>query len=239
MATYRRLLLAVIVLGTFALSFALPRRASAQDHRFWAADLVSKISASNNSYASPSAVTWAGVGGAAVYSNQSTCAGFVTRSLQQAYGWDDLTMMAWLGSASPYAVNYHDAIVAESGFERVLYLDEIRPGDIIAISYPAGSDVTGHVAIAQSAPSARAAKQPLVSGTFQFGIRILDSSTSGHGSTDTRLQADGTYHEGAGSGVMRLYADEDLNIVGYTWSTYSSSTYRDVSTHSLVVGRLL
>ena len=32
---------------------------------------------------------------------------------------------------------------------------------------------------------------------------------------------------------------EDLNIVGYTWSTYSSSTYRDVSTHSLVVGRLL
>lgn len=239
MATHRRLLLAVIALATFALSIALPRRAGAQDHRFWAEDLVANVPVDSNGYASPSEVLWAGFGGAQFYSSQATCSGFLTRTLQRAYEWDDATILAWMGAWVPSAAGYHDAIVAGNGFERVLHVDEIEAGDIIAIRYPEDGNVTGHVAIVQSAPTARAATSPKVAGAFQFAVTVIDSSSTGHGTTDTRRKSNGTYRDGAGIGVMRLYADADLSVVGHTWSTTSGSTYRDMSTHSLVVGRLL
>ncbi|WP_438000965.1 hypothetical protein WMF26_15555 [Sorangium sp. So ce185] len=75
-------------------------------------------------------------------------------------------------------------------------------------------------------------------GTAQYAVEILDSSSSGHGETDTRRNPDGSWHDGAGAGVMRLYADEDGQIAGYTWSEDASSVYHPTSDHALVVGRL-
>ena len=240
MTTLRHGLLAVVSFATFVIALALPRTAAAQqDHRYWAQLVVDQVRDDRNDYASPSQVTWRGVNGAKYYSTLANCSGFLTRVLQQAYGWTDTDMSLWMGRTAPLAEDYHDTIVAGDGFTRVLAVDQIAASDIIAIRYPEGSAVSGHVAIALSAATLRAtATAPLVSGTSQYEITVLDSSTSGHGPTDTRLASDGTWNQGAGVGVMRLYADASLNIVGYTWSTYTASVYRDSSTHSLVIGRL-
>jgi hypothetical protein len=37
---------------------------------------------------------------------------------------------------------------------------------------------------------------------------------------------------------MRLYTSNSLRIVGHTWSTRSSSVYREQSSYDMVIGRL-
>jgi hypothetical protein len=217
-----------------------PRPAAAQyDHQWWAVDLISNVSPVNNSYGSASEVSWAGVNGANSYSNNATCSSFLTKVLRQAYGWASTDILYWLGSSSPVAAIYHDAIVEENGFEIVPTVADLQAGDIMAIRYPEGSSVSGHVAIARGAANPRAATAPVVEGTWQFDVMVIDSTSSAHGWQDTRRQADGGFDAGAGMGVMRLYTNDDLEVVGYTWSTLSVSVYRDVSTHHMIIGRLL
>ena len=84
----------------------------------------------------------------------------------------------------------------------------------------------------------RAASAPLVDGTAQYAIEVIDSSQSGHGPNDTRKLANGAWADGAGIGTLRLYADAAGNITGYTWSTYSNSQYYPQDERHLVAGRL-
>jgi hypothetical protein len=83
--------------------------------------------------------------------------------------------------------------------------------------------------------------QPLISGTDQYSVIVIDSSsTQGHGPDDTRLYPSQS-GMGIGSGEFRLYANPTTGaIVGYTWSSYSSSTYYPniASGRQIVVGRL-
>lgn len=240
MATHRRSLLAVVSIIIIGFTMALPRTAAAaHEHLWWAGRLVSNLPASQNGYSSSTQITWAGVNGAQGYSSYATCSNFVTRVLQQAYGWSSVDLANWLGSPTPLASRYHDAIVDGEGFELVPTVDEIESGDLIAIRYPEGSAVSGHMAIIDGPPVLRVATSPLVADTWQFEVRVIDSSSSNHGPLDSRVQPDGTIEPGAGMGVMRLYTNDDLEIVGYTWSTYNASTYRDGSEYHMVIGRLL
>lgn len=221
---------------------ALPRTASAQAfHLLWAEDLVENIEPALNTYGSdPSYVTWAGVGGAAVYANRSVSATFVTIILKQTYGLTDADFLAWFGSRSPNATRYHDVIAAKDGFHVVDNAFAIRAGDILAIRYSDSTSVSGHVAIARGRAIQREPSAPLVTGTLQFEIPVVDSSSSGHGPTDTRRLPGGEWQPGAGFGVMRLYTDPGGAIVGYSWSTYATSTYyRQSASRHLVIGRLM
>jgi hypothetical protein len=214
-------------------------RPAGADHLWWEEDLVDHVAPEKNAYGSnPSHVTWAGVGEATEYENRSVCTSFLTLSLEQARGWTSADVQAWLGSPSPTAARYHDAIVAEDGFSRVATIGVIAPGDIIAIRYPEGGPVTGHAASAASAATPRVATKPLIDGTSQYELTVIDSSRTGHGPTDTRRRPDGSWHQGAGRGVLRLYGDADDHIVGYTWSTYTFSEFHPLSERHLAVGRL-
>jgi hypothetical protein len=240
MASDRRSLLAVVSIIIIGFVLSLSRPAAAQDdHRWWALDLVSNVSYRQNQYSNTGQVTWAGVDGANQYANHSNCSGFLTRVLQRAYGWNSIDFANWFGDPTPNAQRFHDAIVEGDGFAEIPTLDEVVEGDIIAIDYPDDSSVSGHVAIVHSLPTLRVPTSPLVAGTWQFEVTVIDSSSSGHGPTDTRLQSDGTFDPGAGIGVMRIYTNEELEIVGYTWSTYSASVYRDASSYHMVIGRVL
>jgi hypothetical protein len=117
-------------------------------------------------------------------------------------------------------------------------VDRILPGDVITIRYPDGAVASGHVAIVRSAPTARASTDPIVSKTRQFDVQVVDSSRDPHGSLDTRVNPDGTWVMGAGFGVMRIYTDNALRIVGHTWSTTSGSDFRNQSSYPMAVGRL-
>jgi hypothetical protein len=209
-------------------------------HVSWAEILVANLSPDKNLYASnPTYIYWAGINGATSYENRTQCSSFVTRVLKQAYQWNDADFRTWFGSNSPSAANYHDAIVAQNGFSVIQKIGGIKAGDIIAVKYQSDPTSTGHAMIAKTTATKRAPTSPLIKGTFQYEIEVIDSSKSGHGTSDTRLMADKTWDTGAGTGTLRLYADNTGTITGYTWSTAKNSTYYGLkSNHHLAIGRL-
>jgi hypothetical protein len=232
-----RILAALSLLMTLPLAPAFAQGTPA--HLAWGQKLVAEALPQNNAYgSSPSYIHFKGIDGYAVTENRTVCATFVTALYQRAYGWNGTTFQTWMGSTSPNAALYHDTIAAGTGFWVVSKVTDILPGDVIAVKYPAGSDSSGHAMLAETVPVVRTASSPLVNGTTQYEVTVLDSSESGHGPTDTRLHSNGTWGNGAGRGVLRLYADSQGLITGYTWSTYSNSAYYAQNVRNLVVGRL-
>lgn len=231
---------AVIVSGLSLLapSPAMGEEAKVPNHFLWAADIVTHIAPENNEYGSPSYVLWAYVDGQLEYKNRSLCTTFVTQVLKQAYGITNADLSLWFGSTSPNVARYHSTIVNEIGFDRVETVDDIKEGDILVIKYPEGSGSTGHVALAAGAATFRSAIYPVIAGTYQYELPVMDSSSSGHGMTDTRRRPDGTWHQGVGKGVMRLYANSAGAIVGHSWSFQAGSTYYPKTERDLVIGRL-
>jgi len=236
---FRRFVPAVL-LTTLALTLAgLAGAAEAPGHLDWARRLVAGVTPETNLYASgPTVVTWSGVNGAAETRNRSVCSALVAHLLMQAYGYRAADFGSWLDGRFPRAAGFHDAIVAGHGFDRVTRIADIRPGDVLAIKYPAGSKPTGHVLLAASRPTPRHATEPVVAGTEQYEIEVIDSSHTGHGPTDTRHYAKGKFHSGVGEGLFRLYAGPDGKLAGYSWSvTKASEVYRP-DERDLVIGRL-
>lgn len=233
-STFSRLLFAASLFSA-SVAYADPA------HVAWADTLVSHITPDKNEYANnPTYVYWAGVNGVLTYENRTQCSSFVTRLLKQAYGWTDNDFSQWFGSTSPSAAAYHTAINNQNGFTTVSDITQIQKGDIFAIEYnDEDATATGHVMMADDVAKARVASEPVIANTQQYEIKIIDSSKTGHGASDTRLQADDTWDSGVGRGKLRLYADNNGTVVGYAWSTSKSSVYYSLqSTRHLVIGRL-
>lgn len=227
----------IALLGAVTLT---PARAAAQSaHLDWAEELVDNLAPENNTYSTGTyAVTWEGVNGAVVYSNHSLCSNFLTALFRHTYGWTTSDMLYWTGSTSPNAALYHDLIEDEDGFEIVPTIQEIQAGDMLAIRYEAGNSASGHTALIESEPTPRVATSPIVPGTVQYEVWVIDSTRNGHGFTDSRY-VNGNWIQGAGRGVMRLYANAQGTIVGHTWTTSTGSSYYSTSTRDILVGRLL
>ncbi|EYF04099.1 hypothetical protein [Chondromyces apiculatus] len=235
-----KICLSVALAGSFTF-FA--EEASAQPALFydWAQDLVDNVGPSNNDYGtSPFFIKWAGIGGSMQYENRTLCSNFLTALLQHAYHLSPEDIRVWTGSTSPNALKYYQTIVAQRGFTRIQQLAELEPGDIIAIRYTTGTSASGHLSIVEDYPSWRASTSPMVSGTVQYEVAIMDSTERGHGEGDSRLQADGvTWNKGAGRGTMRFYADANSGvIVGHTWSLSPYSVFYNMSERTVAVGRL-
>ena len=177
-------------------------------------------------------------------SARTVCSSFATLLLQHAYGWKSAEIKDRFGSANPEASAYHDAVVGHKKFLRIVHVDKIKPGDFLAIKYTDqhvsrnGVEDTGHVMVVAEAPREIAAHKPLVEGTSQYSVTVIDSSASGHGPTDTRHRPDGTFTGGIGRGVLRIYSDKDGKIAGYTWSDGSKSTFYSSPERDLVAGRI-
>lgn len=216
-------------------------------HANLAEKLITFVQAANNVYDSnPTVVTWAGVNGATIYQNRSTCSPFVTRVIKTAYGISDTTYKNWFDSTSPSSAQYHAAIVAQNHFQRIGTPEGIQRGDLIAINYLpcANKDSTGHMMIAMSTASKRlVATAPVIAGTEQYEISIADSSSSTHQATDANGKIyNDTRGEGSGAGIgtLRLYKDiQTGQIAGYAWTMASASTFYSVnSCRVIAVGRL-
>ncbi len=214
----------------------------------WPESLAQNVTDANNLYTGDDQrLRWPGVDGATQYENRSNCAGFVTRSLKQAFALDDAYFRGWMDSTGPSSARYHDNIVAQNRFVQVTRIEDIRRGDIVAIKYiDAGSGGTGHTMVAQRPASLRAvATRPLVADTVQYELRVIDSTSSPHGAGDTRKGTgpNGSDQDGAGFGTVRLYARPDGTLAGYTWSLSTGSSYYTATSpasdrRSMVFGRL-
>lgn len=235
-------LLTGLVMGGSALAADFSQQAD------WAESLIKNVAAANNTYGGSSTiVTWAGVNGATIYQNQSTCAPFVTNVVKTANNLSNTDYKARTGSTSPSSAQYYDLIVGQTGFTRIAKAADIRRGDIVALKYLPCADnaSTGHTMMALGAPVLRAATKPFIAGTVQYEVKIADSTSSPHTATDsagityTDLRNSST-NSGAGIGTLRLYADETTGVIaGYSWTVGSGSVYYDANSCRLIAaGRM-
>lgn len=171
--------------------------------------------------------------GSAAWTNCST---FATILLKHTYGWTDADFSFWWQTTSPSAAKYHDLIQEGNRFTQIFDRSQIQAGDFIAMKYPTVSP-SGHVMLVAGDVALRTASNPIFAGTTQYEIPVIDSTSSYHGTGDTRHPTQGGGGEGIGKGVFRIYVDANDQIVGYTWSTVNG-TYYDQSLRHLVVGRL-
>ena len=181
-------------------------------------------------------ISWGGVGEKAVC--HSDCSGLISALLLHSKFFSEEQLNKNLGSNRPLAKHYHDAIIHQRGFKEITKIHEVRPGDIIAIKYPPGSGNSGHVMLIASLPLKRDPTEPLVKNSIQYEIEIIDSSSSGHGASDSRRLDSGKYREGLGKGVYRIFTDEKGLFVGHTWSVYPTSKYYEMTIRNLVIGRI-
>ena len=115
------------------------------------------------------------------------------------------------------------------------HVEDLKPGDIVAVNYGTDHKPTGHVMMIDRAP-AHDATSPIEPGLQQYEAAVIDSANSGHGSLDTRF-AGGLRTTGAGCGALRLYANADGTVAGYTWSTKRVSQFYPVADRKIAFGR--
>lgn len=210
----------------------------------WEELLVNGLVASGNArntytQAYPPIVTWAGIDGATTYSNVSDCSSLLSLVMKRSYGITDTAMVAWLGAKWPGPKAYHDAIVAGAHFTRITAISQMQPGDVLAIK-GLSAGYSSHVAVIVRAPMPVIATKPFIAETTQYQILVDDSTSNYHYIQDTRYVASpDTSFTGAGRGMMRLYADTNGNLVGFTWSMSNGSTYytNGGALKDIVVGR--
>ena len=176
----------------------------------------------------------------------SVCGTFMTMLLKHTYNLTDAQFTAKTGSISPNAAKYHDAINAASGFTTITRVDQLVAGDILAIKYPATQNSSGHVMMVQLVGDYQQrsnSKQEFLDNgaessiTGYYDVTVIDSSSSYHGSSDTRAKKPG----GIGrNGIFRVYVDNSFAITGYTWSTAKTSEYKKASDgYVLAMGRIV
>lgn len=206
----------------------------------YAEQMVAAIKPEDNEYVHKNVrLAWPGVDGATEYACHADCSGFYTRLLEHAYGWDAAYFKKWLGTARPLAHTWHDAITAGNGFTRIRRAQDLRPGDVICWKFePGEKEDTGHIVLVAAEPKPRQSTEPIVEGTRQWEVLIIDSSKSGHGTKDTRRKPDKTYNQGVGKGTLRLYTTPDGELAGYSWSVLKASEFFPTDKHPLAAGRL-
>ncbi len=220
---------------------AIAREPAGPPHLLAAVDLVQAIKPNDTNYQHhDSVVHFPGDGGSDHAECRTDCSGLVDAVLKRAYHLSSAQLSNWLDAKRPLAKQYHAAISAQRGFKRIDSLADVRPGDILAVEYPAGSkgNNTGHVMIVAGMPRERNPSEPVVANTLQWEVPVIDESESGHGTTDTRHRSDHTSADGLGRGVLRIYTDRQGRVAGYAWSVQKVSKFQDQSVKNMVIGRV-
>jgi len=166
---------------------AVAQHAKLPPHLADAQRLVQRLDLKNTNYEhGPPRVVWEGV-----CESHTDCSGFIDALLTHTYGYNPEAFKRWFDSHRPSARRYHDAIAEGRGFAEIKSAGDVLPGDILAIKYLVEKANTGHVMLVVDRPQQIQPKEPLVAGTQQWQVTVIDSSHTGHGATDTR------HHKGA------------------------------------------
>ncbi|MBC8108992.1 MAG: hypothetical protein H7Z14_20570 [Anaerolineae bacterium] len=198
-------------------------------HVKMARDLVQHVIPQNNLYDTPSILQWAGVDGQTVYKNTSVCSTLITKLTMRAYGFTSSNFTQWTGETSPEAEDYYDAAITNNGFKRVMNIANLRVGDLFIAKYlDPEATVTGHVTMVNQLPRFVS----MTSTTRTYSMEVIDSSSSYHGSADTRNVIDpgtGETDTGIGIGTMRMITDTNGLLIKYSWSMLTSSVIYDAT----------
>ncbi len=120
----------------------------------------------------------------------------------------------------PAAEDFVYSIETGNGFTRIRNARDIKPGDVLAhamlnVQDQRQTGTTGHVFLIDSYPKAIEPRDPLVTGTQQFEVSIIDSNEEYVGADDTRLADPSNKIKGLGRGTIRIYVDPHGELVGW------------------------
>lgn len=188
------------------------------------------------------------------YSVRADCSGFLLAILERA-GYPTQSRMEYLPGTlrrrtRPAAEDFVYSIEMEKGFERIRDARNIKPGDLLAhamldIGDQRQTGTTGHVFLIDSYPKPIEPRDPVVAGTRQFEISVIDSNEEYVGADDTRLAVPSSKIKGLGRGTIRIYVDPNGGLVGWarTFKTakrffsYDSRFPSDTKPRKAAIGR--
>jgi hypothetical protein len=239
--------LTIIIAALAFLSFSASADERVPKHLQFAREHVATLSPEYNIYSNyPRWVRWKGDLFTPHSEAHTDCTGFVGSVLERASCSISKQQFISTSRNTLSTINdYFDFISQQKDFKRIDVITDIRPGDIIVVKYNIGNsgrrkNYSGHVMLVDLVPIPRSQDTtPIVKGTTQWEVTILDSTNGYHGATDTRYRADGTKQTGVGRGVLRLYTNGEGRVIGYSNSIHKKSVYYDDSTQPLVIGRVL
>jgi hypothetical protein len=130
----------------------------------------------------------------------------------------------------PAAEDFVFSIETENGFRRVRLVGDMRPGDLLAHAMLNNQDkrqtgTTGHVFLINSLPRQVKPRRPVVVGTQQFEVSVIDSNEEHVGADDTRLLDPSNKILGLGKGTIRIYSDANGELVGWARTFRNSSKF--------------
>ncbi|MEX2213845.1 MAG: hypothetical protein WD768_06945 [Phycisphaeraceae bacterium] len=175
---------------------------------------------------------------------KADCSGFINALVVHSFKLDGRQLKAWLGLTRPNAENYFFAIEKERGFEKIDHIKDARGGDVIAMAYQRNytGKATGHVMLVAGVAVKIEPAEPIVEGTEQWELPVIDSAVTAHGPTDTRYRKgeEGKDATGVGLGKLRVYVNEKGQCVGYTWGVHRTreKDFYPRSDRPIAVGRV-
>jgi hypothetical protein len=231
------LLLSVVVTASAygqALETASPNvqaPSSVPKHLEIARELVATVKPENNKYVifRHTGVHWKGDLFTSENSVNTMCVGLVTAVMERARSPSVGKVKSNTQWTRELRVNnYHEAISRELGFNKISKMGDVFAGDIFAFSCNdacsvtdangnATSNVQGHITFVDDKPTQKNPTPPLIDGTLQWLLPVIDSSPGPHDMKDTRWRPTGEPRvSGVGRGTLRIYTDLDGVPVGYT-----------------------
>mgnify|MGYP000867176999 CR=1 FL=1 len=209
-------------------------------HLFALRQLLEHVLPENNSYQNMHRnVEWKGSHNATKYACHTDCCGLLDSVLIHSYHYTRQDLKKWLGQSRPRASTYYKAIFNNHGFEHIINIHNVLPGDVIALCYPPGLKSNGHIMFVNALPEQIASSAPIIENTKQWAVPIIDCTGACHGPQDTRHLSNGQHSSGIGKGIFRIYTDNNGNIVGYSWAIEASSEFHGEDMRKIAIGRLL
>ncbi|MFO0575874.1 MAG: hypothetical protein U1A78_17895 [Polyangia bacterium] len=147
------------------------------------------------------------------------------------------------GTTSPSAAQYLYKIsqCAATGpikFTAHTTIGAIEAGDVLVVSFPERTDISGHVMVVRAAPVADTSLPAGPSGSTAYAVEVIDSTQTPHGTSATYPDwRGGGTGEGLGHGTFILYASATGALVASRWSATDPDLF-DSSAHPLAAGGL-
>jgi hypothetical protein len=246
-------IIAAMVLGLWTgLSNAQP--ADVPRHLTIARELVQNIAPENNHYQlGGQSISMPGDLFSSKYAMTADCSGFLLAVFDRA-GYTTRSKMLYLKASvsrkRPTAEDFVLSIEQEKGYRRIRTVEDMRPGDLLAhamlnVEDQKQTHTTGHVFLVNSTPREITPRKPLVEGTRQYEISIIDSNEEHVGADDTRLKDPANKLTGLGMGTIRLYVDANGELVGWArtftgsnrFFSYSPQFPSDTKLRKAAIGR--
>lgn len=217
-------------------------------HLELARELVATVKPENNKYVlrGPDGVRWKGDLLTSENTVNAHCTGFVGAVLERAKSQTVKEVESKTYWKKYLRVdNYYEAVTKGYGFTQIAKLGDAKPGDVFLFrcNDPCGNsqtnDVQGHITIIDVTPTQKKPTPPIIDGTLQWVVTIIDSADSPHSKDDTRNVADGMQKvTGVGRGTYRVYTDAEGMPVGYTTGP-NHPKFHDIKDRPIAVGRPL